>query len=129
MQQVENLLNKFICALYRSAVTARSNRLQRKIEEARRLEKQRRNVELRRLQQIERTRLENLEKHAELWKRSQVIRAYVAVVQERADKETFAYGDLPVTEWIDWALQQAERLDPLCVSPYSVLDEKVDSWW
>lgn len=129
VQRIENLLNKFVCALYRSAVTTRSDRIQREIDEAKRLERQRRNEELRRLQQIERTRLENLEKHAELWKHSQVIRAYVAAVQERADKETFAYGDLPVTEWIDWALQQADRLDPLCVSPYSVLDEKVDSWW
>ncbi|MCC6694363.1 MAG: hypothetical protein IT365_01920 [Candidatus Hydrogenedentes bacterium] len=129
VQRVENLLNKFICALYRSAVTARSDRIQREIDEAKRLERQRRNEELRRLQQIERTRLENLEKHAELWKRSEVIRAYVAAVQERTDKDTFTYGDLPVTEWIDWALQQADRLDPLCVSPYSVLDEKVDSWW
>ena len=129
VQRVENLLNKFICALYRSAVTARSDRIQREIDEAKRLEKQRRNEELRRLHQMERARLENLEKHAELWKRSQAIRAYVGAVLERADKETFAYGDLPVTEWIDWALQQADRLDPLCASPYSVLDEKVDSWW
>lgn len=70
VQRVENLLNKFICALYRSAVTARSDRIQREIDEAKRLEKQRRNEELRQLQQIERARLENLEKHAELWKRS-----------------------------------------------------------
>lgn len=129
VQRVESLLTRFICALYRSAVTARSDRLQQKVEEAQRLEKQRRNEELRQLQQIERTRYENLEKHAELWKRSQLIRAYVAAVQERAEREKFEYGDLPAMEWIDWALHQADRLDPLCESPYSVLDERIPSWW
>jgi len=115
--------------LYRSAVTTRWDRIQREIDEAKRLERQHRNEELRRLKQIERIRLENLEKHTELRNRSQVILTYVAAVQERAGKETFAYGDLPVTEWIDRVIQQADGLDPLCVSACSVLDEKEDSWW
>ena len=33
-------------------------------------------------------------------------------------------GDLEFARWLDWAMQQAERLDPLADSPTSVLDEE-----
>jgi hypothetical protein len=129
IQRVELMLNKFICALFRSAVSGRSNKLQRAIDEAERLERQRKNEEIRQLQQRERARLELLEKHTDAWKRSQVIREYIEAVRERAQEEAFMYGDQPVFEWIEWALEQADRLDPLRTSPYSVLDEQVFSWW
>jgi len=39
------------------------------------------------------------------------------------------YRKQPLDEWIRWALEQADRLDPLRDSPYSVLDERVSPWW
>ena len=36
------------------------------------------------------------------------------------------YSPIEVAQWLDWATQQADRLDPLRPSPPSILDEKIE---
>ena len=49
-------------------------------------------------------------------------------VEEKLEKEETKRG---IEDWIDWAIQQADRLDPLAESPHSVLDEPHERayWW
>jgi hypothetical protein len=71
----------------------------------------------------ERKRVRELYVTAKNWKRSQALREYIAAVRERRD------GDNPADEafaaWLAWAAEQADRLDPFCENPPSILDEDV----
>jgi hypothetical protein len=62
---------------------------------------------------LEKARVDRLLGDAEAYRQAIAIRAYVAEVEKR-----YATGDLDVTEnelqtWKDWALVQADRLDPI----------------
>lgn len=127
-QRLENMLNSFMCGLYKAAITERSQRLQQALDDATRIENQRRAQALRAQQETERTRLDQLNNHVDAWQRSQVIRAYANAVEEYAKQYTFTYGDLDGLEWVKWAHAQADRLDPLRESPYSALDDAVTGW-
>ena len=76
------------------------------------------------LKDAERARVDNLLQQVRQWNRSKQIKEYVEPAR------TFVRNrDVEITEgsevetWLAWANAQAERFDPLCQSPYSVLDE------
>lgn len=124
IQRVENFLNAFIVGLIRAAVAKQAERRRRE-EQQREWEEQRRRHEERAARyQEEKARLEGLERDAEAWHKSQMIRTYLEAVREDALKK---HGSIvPGSEldrWLAWASQQADRLDPLVESPSSILDE------
>jgi hypothetical protein len=127
VQRIENRLNAFIAGFIQAAGRVHAERLKREQEEREREERRRRNEEIRKLQEIEQARLDKLLQQAQDWNKAQQIRAFVNEVVSReslnADDKECAIGS---NEWIEWALAQADRLDPLSDSPVSILDEKVE---
>ncbi len=128
VQRLESLLNKFIVALFKCAVDKRSARIEREEAEVLRMAESRRKEELRKLQEQERTRLAQLLKDVEAWHQSQKIRAYASAVVAHAEKNEGTDSGQELMEWVSWVSQQADRIDPLCKSPYSVLDETISYW-
>lgn len=70
-------------------------------------------------------RLERLCQEAENWEKAKAIRKYVIEMMEVKKQQGEELGpDTPLGTWVAWALQQADRLDPLTKSPPSILDRK-----
>lgn len=59
------------------------------------------------------------------WHKGQRIRGYLAAIEQLV-----AVKGCPNPEelktWLKWAYDQAARIDPLCFSPPSILDQKFD---
>lgn len=90
-------------------------------------ELQRRRDELKARQDAESERVEELTRYVKSWQRSQEIRAYLEALQrmiQQRDGKVPQEG--PIAEYLVWAKQQADRLDPLMPSPPSVLDETIE---
>ena len=81
------------------------------------LRRQRLQLEFADRQRAEREQVEKLKALAARWHESRLIRAYVAAV---ADQTTVQDGNR--TAWCEWALNQADRLDPLVEAQPSILD-------
>lgn len=79
----------------------------------------------------EEKRIQRLEKGAEDWNRARRMREYVLALVDSKKQEGKELGpNTALGRWVTWALQQADRIDPLAVSPPSVLDRKceLDGW-
>jgi hypothetical protein len=73
----------------------------------------------------EEARVQRLEEGAENWARAKRIREYVLALAGRRTKEGHQLNPgSALGKWVAWALQQADRLDPLADSPWSILDRK-----
>ena len=71
----------------------------------------------------EEARVQELLSESDAWHQSNRIRQFVSAAHERAimkGNETSAEH----TKWSEWALKQADRIDPLVESPPSIVDEK-----
>ncbi len=128
VQRLESLLNRFVVALFECAVNKRSARIEREEAVVLRMAESRRKEELRKLQEQERARLVQLLKDVDTWHQSQKIRAYADAIMAHAEKNEDSDSGQELMEWVSWVSQQADRIDPLCKSPYSVLDETVSCW-
>ena len=77
--------------------------------------------------QKEQERVTELIVNAQDWRKSKLIRKFVMAVQEDMVSGKCHYtfeGDFD--EWVAWAHEQADRLDPLTPSPQSILDEEIE---
>jgi hypothetical protein len=74
--------------------------------------------------EVEEKEIKSLEREATHWKRAQCIREYIAAAKEKAGTETDSAEAAKTQEWIKWAEQQADRIDPLTTSPRSIIDDK-----
>jgi hypothetical protein len=90
--------------------------------------------ELRQLKQqidVEEARIQRLEKCADDWHRAKRIREYVlALVACRTKQGKALSPDTALGKWATWALQQADRIDPLEENAPSVVDRKqeLEGW-
>lgn len=117
--KIETRLNEVIIALRALA----NNQLeeQRKAAERKRrydlIQQQR--AELRGRIAAEQQAVKALEADVAAWGRAEKLRAYIAAVELRCAEA----GELDArADWLAWARQQADRLDPLATSPSSILD-------
>ena len=133
-QRLEDRLNRFVAGLLRFAAGLRQHnekmerrqREERDREERREAETKRR-AELRTQIKAEQTRVDALLQQAKNWRQSEFLRQfieaskahYLAMHGVMEPQSKFA-------QWVEWAVQQADRLDPLVPSPPSILDEKVE---
>lgn len=69
----------------------------------------------------EELKVSRLHRDAKSWKKSILIREYIEAVKD--DCLSKKKLDAEKEAWIEWAHQQADRLDPLKKSPHSILDE------
>jgi hypothetical protein len=128
---LENNLDSFMKGLLNLAVH-KKERIRQKVEEKRQqLERQRIRQEEERLRaeklrQIkeEQKRLSGLASAAEAWKKNILVRDFINAVEAAAQA-----GSNPIEpkeeleNWLKWAREQVDRLDPLTPSPQSILDE------
>ena len=101
---------------------ARELREEREREAREREERRQRAQELVRLKQEETARLDQLDKEVTGWHKAELIREYVEAVKRVRQSQT-PEQDERLAKWVEWALQQADRVDPLRESPPSVLDQ------
>lgn len=138
---VENLLNAFVACLFRTSEDIKVERKRQEVLERQREEDERRRREheilrIKKLDEIreEEARVVALMKELDGWSKAQTLRQYIEAVRTH---EFTTRGEITAgsknERWIRWALQQADRLDPLTDSPPSVLDEKAKwdypSYW
>jgi hypothetical protein len=57
-----------------------------------------------------------LRQQARCWKEADDLRRFTDAVELGSE----------IAQWLDWATQQADRLDPLRPSPPSILEEKIE---
>lgn len=130
-QRIEDRLNQFVAGLIAFAACVREREeeeereaRERREEERREKEKAERRAEKRRLIQVEQKRVDLLMQQAQCWRASRTLRKYI---EARKKQYVAAHGDITpesdLARWLDWARQQADRLDPLAKSPPSILDE------
>lgn len=112
--KLETCLNDFVVGLLKVAEAAKDRRLRQEHEERARQEAQRRREEEARKQQEEQARRQRLEQEAASWTKAQQLRAYLAALKAML---TGKHGEIqpgsPADQWLTWAYQHADRLDPL----------------
>lgn len=96
-------------------------------EEGQRQRQEREKIRLQKLEEIrqEEERLKTLLQQSDSWQTSQELRQFIRALEETARDvhgETEPGGGAAMS--IEWARQQADRLDPLAKSPPSIVDEK-----
>lgn len=113
-QRVEGCLNDFIALLVEEAAIKRAERAEQERRKRLEEEERRRREEAELRREEEEARIQALIKGAEAWERSRQIRAYLKAVKEQAIEK---YGQIAsgskIEQWLTWAEQQANRLDPL----------------
>lgn len=116
---IEDQLSKIVPGLVK--VAARSNmkrkeqeewKRERELEEAQRKEQYRLRLEKQRLAEEEQLRVEALHVDAERWQKSILLREYVDAKRQKAIAKTGVIDD-ELHQWLRWAENQADRLDPL----------------
>jgi hypothetical protein len=133
-QRLEGRLNRFVAGLITFAARLKQHnaevkwqqQAEREREERRQAEAERR-AEVRTQIKAERARVDALLQQAKNWRQSELLRQFI-----EASKAHYLamHGAIEpqskFEQWLEWAVQQADRLDPLVPSPPSILDEKVE---
>jgi predicted Holliday junction resolvase-like endonuclease len=113
-QKLEECLNNFIVGLVRAAVAKRSWRIECERQERERQARQLEWIEQEERRRKEAAQLQALLQETDNWSKSNLIREYTRAVREDAIRR---HGKIDLgselDRWIEWANQQADRLDPL----------------
>jgi hypothetical protein len=113
-QRLEDCLNSFVGGLIKAAEAIRHRRVERERQELEWKERRRQQEESERIRREEEEKLKALDREVASWHRSQQIRLYIDAVKKWAIQK---YGevepDSKLHQWLTWATQQADRLDPL----------------
>jgi hypothetical protein len=100
--------------LVKAAIAIKHLRAERERRELKWQEERRQREESERLRREEEEKLKDLDREVASWHRSQKIRSYIDAVKKWAIQK---YGevkpDSKLHQWLTWATQQADRLDPL----------------
>ncbi len=112
--KLENCLNDFVVGLLNVAEAVKARRLKQEQEEQLRREAERRRQEEAIKRQEELARLQALEQEAANWAKAQQLRSYLSALK---DMLTTKHGEIQpgsqADQWLIWAHQYADRLDPL----------------
>ncbi|MEJ7761025.1 MAG: hypothetical protein WKF55_15700 [Gemmatimonadaceae bacterium] len=119
-QRLESCLNRFIVGLVVCAEAARAGRLEREEREREYREaEEKRLLELRRREE-EAARARALIHAADQWETAQTIRRYL--MQVRGSLEHRPDVPLEMREWLKWAQEFVDRIDPLLPEPSIPVD-------
>jgi hypothetical protein len=124
-RRIEDCLNAVIVGLIGAAFKEKSRRAEKERRKREREEYEKLRQEKQKAIQKEKARLAKLETDAKNCHLSQKLRAYIEAVRLRQRTPEIS-SDEELRNWLDWATQQADRLDPLVKSPSSILDEEAD---
>lgn len=95
-------------------------------EEQRRQEAARQLAARRKLYKAEKARFDELLTQSKNWRKSKLVRELIEAVRGSHSAAGPIEPGSKIAEWIEWATKQANRLDPLCESPPSILDEDLE---
>ncbi len=113
-QRLEDCLNSFVGGLIKAAIAIKHLRMERERRELERQEEKRRWEESERIRREEEEKMKVLDREVASWQRSQQIRSYIDAVKKWGIQK---YGEIKpdskLHQWLTWATQQADRLDPL----------------
>jgi hypothetical protein len=113
-QRIEDCLNDFIVGLIKASVVKRARNLEWERKENERIELARKRVEEEIRAQEEQARVHSLLTKTQNWKIGQQIRDYIGAVREAViKKQGHIVPGSDIDQWLIWALQQADRFDPL----------------
>jgi hypothetical protein len=120
---LEEQLPRCVAGMMRIALRERAERAEcERKEEARRRRIEEVELILRGIE-AEEKKIKLLEREARNWHRAQRIREYASAVRQQQSSDHKAN----VPEWVEWALRQADRIDPTKETPHSVVDDKEDA--
>jgi hypothetical protein len=133
-KRLEDQLHNFAKGLLSSAAKKKAyvqeeEEKQRKIRELEIQQQERERIKAERIEQQkqEQQRVSRLLADAENWKQSLLLRQYIAEVERRSeDGDTIGVPEGNMEEWLSWAHQQADRLDPFTENPPSIRDEEIE---
>lgn len=127
-QRVEECLNRFMAVMAKAAVKDLEQQIEWEREELERKERERLAEERRKRKLAEQRKLWALLTESTSWRESQRIREYVGAIKERARQlGSSAQEDHALSEWIAWALKQADSLDPMAEGAYCAKEERRSS--
>ena len=115
---VEQRLADVMLSLRKLAIWRRIDQDRQRARQARHDEEQQRRAQLRTQIEAERTRVRQLEEDAAAWSRAEAIRAFATARGAAGDPA----NDPELMQWLDWASDQADRIDPMRASPPSIID-------
>jgi hypothetical protein len=116
-QRLEYCLNAFVAGLIQTAVRRQAWELERERQHQKWEEERRQYEEQERLQREEAERFQALEQEVGDWQRANQIRAYVEATRKAAiERDGAIVAGCDLDHWLVWALQQADRLDPILAS-------------
>lgn len=130
--RLEDLLPHFVAGVITVATAQREARMAaerrdvvRREEERRRAEQEAARAAMWEKIKRERARVDRLTADASAWSESQQLRIYIEAVHADAVARGRDVADgSELGQWLMWAKQQADRLDPLVESPPSLLDDE-----
>ncbi len=113
-QRIEHCLNAFTAGLIQAAIRKQAQELEWQRERQRREEERRQHEEQERIRREETARFQALEQEVGDWQRANQIRAYVEAARQAAIKrDGVIVAGCDLAHWLAWALQQADRIDPI----------------
>lgn len=122
--KLEALIGSFLVGLMNASIAIKIRKIENELNASKEAEFEKNRHEALKEISEEEARMKKLDDNAAFWQKSQLIRSYVAAVKEKASSdEEFARAN-DVEAWSAWALQYADRIDPLTKNPHSILDEK-----
>ena len=124
MRPVEDYLNSVLRNIVDLAINEKECQAEQQRQQQERREREQRRAEARKLFKAERARVDSLLRQAKNWRKSRDLRGYIEASRQ---KHLAACGQAEPSgefaQWLQWATQQADRLDPFTESPPSILDE------
>lgn len=128
---LEKRLNQFVAGMIEMASRVKLHNEEekkkeaaREIEEARRRDEERLRAEKRKEYKAEKARVDKLLNQVKDWQKSKHLREMIEAVRLLHSVDEPVLPSSEIGQWIDWAILQADRLDPLCISPPSILDDE-----
>ncbi len=110
--------------LKREADERREQERQERARQAKAAERKLRRDDLLRRQKEEQAKVDRLIGDAESWHKAHRLRAFVTELTKTGCPPNLGLSASSFTDWLQWAREQVDRLDPLKASPRSILDEE-----
>jgi hypothetical protein len=124
LKKIEDCIGDFIFGLVKAAEINRLRHEEAKIKEQQRLEEERERRKREEIQHREIKRFKELEENALRWHKAQIIRNFINAVESDFGKTNESEKIHELTEWINWAKEKADWLDPLIAKKDTVLGIK-----
>ena len=112
VKKIENCLNDFVLSAIKIADIRRTERLEREEREKIRKEEQWKLEEEKRRLEEEKERIRNLEKQADLWFKSRILKAYIRAVEKAASANQHSEEEMAcIGKWLSWARKHIKGID------------------